>query len=510
MILSDVVKQNAIRYPQKTGLVFSSVRLTFEDFNRRVNSAANALIGLGIKPGDRVGIILGNCHQYVELYFAVAKAGGVTVPVNTVLTAQEIASILNNAEISMLVYGDEFAPVVHSLLKQLGSAKALVAVGDSTSGAGNYEQLVAQYPSTEPQVKVRESDAACLFYTSGTTGLPKGAVMTHRGMIEITLNVVRACRYEHDDVGLVMTPLFWAMAMMANIMPLFYLGGTVVITDNYTSEAILDLIQSERITSTAMAPPVIMDIIEHPQRSSYDLSTLRCVIWGGVPMPVEAHKRAIQTLGSIFFKAYGLSETGPVSCLVPEEQIIEGAPGAVRRLASCGRPLNNVEVRVVDDEGGDVAPGQVGEVIVSGDNLMTGYWKMPQATEEALKGGYMHTGDLATLDEDGYIYLVGRKKDLIVSGDKPIYAVEVEDVIGQHRDVAEVAVIGVPDKDLGESILAVVVLRKGAKIAAGDIVEFCQQRLPDYACPKSVVFVEILPRNPTGKVLKRVLEERYR
>jgi len=510
MILGDMIKQNAIRFPQKTGLTFGSVRLTFEDFSRRVNSAANALIALGIQPGNRVGIILGNCHQYVELYFAVAKAGGVTVPVNTALTAQEMASILNNAEVNMLVFGEEFAPLVNSVLGQLDSAKALVVVGNSIGEMSNYEQLVAKYPSTEPEVEVRERDVACLFYTSGTTGLPKGAMMTHRGMMEIALNVVRACRYEPDDVGLVMTPLFWAMAMMANIMPLFYLGGTVVITDNYAAEAILELIENEKITSTAMAPPIIMTLVEHPQRSNYDISTLRCVILGGVPMPVEAHKRAIQTLGSIFFKAYGLSETGPVSCLLPEEQIIEGPPEIVKRLASCGRALENVEVRVIDDEGREVALGQVGEVIVRGDNLMKGYWKMPQATEEALKGGYMHTGDLASLDEDGYIYLVGRKKDLIVSGGSTIYAVEIEDVIGQHEDVTEVAVIGVPDEDLGESILAVVVPREGAKIAVKDIVEFCHQRLLDYACPKSVVFVERLPRNPTGKVLKRVLEETYR
>jgi acyl-CoA synthetase (AMP-forming)/AMP-acid ligase II len=226
-------------------------------------------------------------------------------------------------------------------------------------------------------------------------------------------------------------------------------------------------------------------------------------------MPVEAHRRAIRTLGRIFFKAYGLSETGIISCLVPEEQIIEGPPETVNKLTSCGREVANVEVRVVDDDGRDVAPGQVGEVIVRGDNLMTGYWKMPQATEEALKGGYMHTGDLGTMDEDGYLYLAGRKKDLIVSGGQTIYAAEVEEVIGRHPGVAEAAVIGVPDETSGQSIKAVVVVRKGTNVTAEDILEFCQQSLPVHAYPRSVVFVERLPRSPTGKVLKRVLEERY-
>ncbi len=510
MILGDIVRQNANKYPRKTAVVFGPVRLTFDDFSRRVNSVANALVALGMQPGDRVGIILDNCHQYVELYLAVVKAAGVAVPVNTALTAQEMAAILNNAEINALVFGKRFAPLVDSLLKELDSVKVLVVVGNSTKDASNYEQLVAQYPPTEPQVEVREQDVACLLYTSGTTGLPKGAMMTHRAMIEVAINCINICRYQHDDVGLIMTPLFWAMAMMAHIVPLFYLGGTVVVTDNYATEAILELIQSEKVTSTAMAPPSVAAIIEHPQRSNYDLSTLRCVILGGVPVPVEAHKRAIQALGNVFLKAYGLSETGPVSCLFPEEQVTEGPPELVKRLASCGRPAGNVELRVVDDEGRDTAPGQVGEVIVRGDNLMKGYWKMPQASEEALKGGYMHTGDLATLDEDGYLYLVGRKKDLIVSGGRTIYGVEVEEVISQHPHVTEAAVIGIPDEKLGEAVKAVVSIQKGAKVTAEDIMAFCQQRLPDYACPKSVVFVEKLPRNPTGKVLKRVLETRYR
>ena len=509
MILGDIVRRNAKRYPQKTGVVFDSVRLTFDDLSRRVNSVANALIGLGMQPGDRVGIILDNCHQYVELYFAVAKGGGVTVPVNTALTAQEMASILNNADINMLVLGEKFAPLVDSMLKELSSAKAVVVVGNPTGEVSNYEQLVAQYPSTEPEVEVREQDVACLLYTSGTTGVPKGAMMTHRGMIESALNCLLACRYQRDDVGLVMTPLFWALAMMAHIVPLFYLGSTIVITDNYATESILELIQREKITSTAMVPPTAMAILEHPQLSNYDISSLRCVLLGGLPMPVEAHKRAIQTLGSIFIKIYGMSETGIISCLVPEEQIIEGPPETVKRLSSCGREVGNVEVRVVDDEGRDVAPGQVGEVIARGNNLMRGYWKMTQATEEVLKGGYMHTGDLATVDEDGYLYLAGRKKDLIVSGGQTIYAVEVEEIIGQHPSVAETAVIGVPDEKLGQSIKAVVTVREGTKVTAEDIIEFCQQRLPVQACPKSVVFVERLPRNPTGKVLKRVLEERY-
>jgi len=251
-----------------------------------------------------------------------------------------------------------------------------------------------------------------------------------------------------------------------------------------------------------------MTVIEHPQLANYDTSSLRHVWFAGMPMPVDALKRALEIMGNIFFQCYGSTELLAMTNIIPEEQVAEGSPDNVRRLTSVGREATNVEVRVVNDEGKDVTPGEVGEVTGRGDNMMKGYWRMPRATEEALKDGYMHTGDLATVDEDGYIYLVGRKKDLIVSGGQPIYAVEVEEVIYQHPDVSEAAVIGVADENLGESVKAVVVLRKEG-VSTADIIEFCQQRLPDYAVPKSCALIEALPRSPTGKILKRVLRQRF-
>jgi len=293
------------------------------------------------------------------------------------------------------------------------------------------------------------------------------------------------------------------------VVPHFYVGSTLVLADDYTPEAILDLIQRERITTGFMIPPMITALLEHPQLGKYDVSRLRNVLFSGVPMAVETLKRTLKTFGNVFFQCYGTTEFGLLTIIDPDGQVVEGPPEMVRRLASCGQEAPNVEVRVVDDEGRDVAPGQVGEVIARGDNLMKGYWRMPQATEEVLKGGYFHTGDLATMDEGGYLYLVGRKKDLIVSGGKTIYPAEVEEVIYQYPGVVEAAVIGVPDEKLGESIRAVVVIRKGEKVTAEDILEFCQQRLPDYANPKSVTFTEKLNRNPAGKILRRVLRGEY-
>jgi len=509
MILGELARRNARRYPQKTGVVSGQVRLSFEEFNCRANSLANALIDLGLHRGDRVAVLLDSSYQYLELYFAVPKAAGVIVPLNTALSVPEMAYILRHAEVETLVFGERFETVVDSLLTELDSLKTLVVVGNSARAVGNYEQLVASYPSTEPQVEVGEQDVAYLLYTSGTTGTPKGIMQTHRGIIETGLNTALGCRFSEKDIGLVSAPLFWGAIMASAVLPHVYMGSTLVLPEDYTPDAILSLIQKERITTGFMIPPIITALLEHPQLGDYDVRSLRHVLFSGVPMAVETLKRALKTFGNVFFQCYGVTEFGLLAIIVPEGQVVEGPPEKVRRLASCGVEAPNVEVRVVDDEGREVAPEEVGEVIGKGNSLMKGYWRMPQATEEALKGGYIHTGDLAVKDKDGYLYLVGRKKDVIVSGDRTIYPVEVEDVIYQYPAIVEVAVIGVPDEKLGESIQAVVVIRQGEKVTEQDILDFCQQRLPDYASPKSVVFVERLPRNPAGKILRRALREEH-
>ena len=508
MILSDIYKRNAKRYPHNTAAVFGSTRLSFAEFNHRINSFANALLSLGLQKQDKVAIILDNCLEYLELYCAVPKAGCVAVPLNTSLSISELVYIINNAEAKMLVFGEGFMPMVDSLLQELDSVETLVGIGTTANGAKSYEHLVRDYSADEPEVEVGEEDLAYLLYSSGTTGLPKGVMITHRGIIESAVNYVLGCDQRREDVSLIAAPLFWGATPIVNIVPQFYVGGTLIIADDFSPEAILSLIQRERVTLGMMAPPMIMSLLEHPQLSSYDTGSLRHIWFGGLPMPVESLKRAIQTRGNIFFQVYGMIELTPLAMTVPEEQVIEGPPEKVKRLASCGKEPPNVEVRVVNDEGKDVAPGEVGEVIGRGDNLMKGYWRMPQATAEALRDGYLHSGDLATIDEDGYLYLVGRKKDVIVSGGNTIYPSEIEDIIYQHPSIIEAALIGVPDEELGEAPMVVVVVRE-ADNAAEDILAFCQQKLPDYACPRSVTLVEKLPRNPAGKVLRKVLQEKY-
>jgi len=507
MLLGQLARRNARRYPQKVGVVSGPVRLSFGDFNRRVNSLANALTDMGLEQQDRVAILLDSSHQYLELYFAVPKVGGIVVPLNTALSVPEMTYILNHAEVKMLVFGERFAAVVDSLLAERDSLKTIV-VGAVVGGEYSYEELVAKYPATEPEVEVDEQDIAYLIYTSGTTGAPKGIMETHRGVIESSLNTVLGCRMREQDIGLVSVPLFWGAIMVSIVIPNFYVGSTMVLAENYTPESLLDIMQQERITTGFLTPPVITAMLESPSRADYDVSHWRHVLFSGVPMPVEVLKQALRTFGNVLFQVYGTTEFGPLTLVDPVGQVVEGPSEKVRRLASCGQEAPNVEIRVVDDEGREVSSGEVGEVIARGDNIMRGYWRMPQVTEEALKGGYFHTGDMAMVDEDGYIYLVGRKKDVIVCAGKTIYPVEVEEVVYQYPGVVEAAVIGVPDEELGETIEVVVVVRSGEEVTESDILEFCRQRLPDYASPKTVSFIERLPRNPAGKILRRALRER--
>ncbi len=509
MTLGEIVRRNARRYPEKTALVSERLRFSFAEFNRRVNSIANALIALGMQKGDRVAILLDNCHQFVELYFAIPKAGGIAVPINLALSEDEMAYIVNNAEAKLLAFGERFASLADSLRKRLDSVKGFVAVGNSSQDIPSYEQLIARYPPSEPEVRVEEGDTAYLLYTSGTTGLPKGIMVSHRGMIESGLDYLLGYRLRPSDIGLVSVPLFWGAGLFVVLVPDFYFGCTAVLASDFAPESILALIQRERVTTGFMVPSLITGLLECPQLSNYDTSSLRHIWFGGAPMAAETLKRATRIFGNVFFQLYGLVEITPIAYIPPEEQVIEGPAEKVKRLASCGRESCNVEVKIVDEEDREVARGQVGEVIARGDNVMKGYWGMPQATEETLKGGYVHTGDLAMMDEEGYIYLVGRKKDLIMSGGKAIYPVEVEEVLYQHPAVVEAAVIGVPDARLGESVKAIVVVREGDSITEDDLLEFCRQRLPEQARPRSVIFVDKLPRNPSGKILKRVLREKF-
>ncbi|MCI0660685.1 MAG: AMP-binding protein, partial [Acidobacteria bacterium] len=389
-----------------------------------------------------------------------------------------------------------------------------IAIGGA-EGFADYETLIAKHivdETTPPMdTEASEDELAGLFYTSGTTGLPKGVMLSHRNLWMNALHSFATRAPEPHSIFLHAAPMFH-LATFPALINITLSGGTHAIMPKFDIKVLMETIERERVTSTVLVPTMINFLISHPEIGKYDLSRLRRITYGASPMPVELLKRAMKTFpGCEFIQGYGQTESSPLlTALLPEEHITDGPEHITRRLASCGRPVIGVEVEVVNGEGKRIKPGEVGEVIARGPNVMMGYWKRPEETETTLRGGWLHTGDMATIDEAGYIYLVDRKKDMIISGGENVYSTEVENVIYQHPAIREAAVIGVPDEKWGEAVKAILTIRPGASLTECELIEFCAAKLADYKVPKSVEIREgELPKSGTGKILKKELREPY-
>jgi acyl-CoA synthetase (AMP-forming)/AMP-acid ligase II len=512
MNIGDIARRNAKRYPDKTALIFENQRFTFTEFNQRVNMLANALSHLGMNQGDRIAVLSEGCNQCVETCCATAKTGMVMAPINPHLSPRDICYLINNAQALTVMVANEYKEVIHSLHPELVSVKNFIVIGPPWKEMSGYEELIRAHSSEEPEERVVADEE--LFYfpiTGGTTGRPKQMMHTHRTINADMLNVFLALGITHEDTGLSANPPYWGKILLWLAQPLFYMGSTMVVTKGLDPESVLRAIEVERITTSILPSSFIAYLLTYPELDKYDLSSLRVVGLTGMPLPEEVMRKATTRMGKVFGMMYGLTELGLITYLAPQEMACEGLTEKLRRLRSCGReaaPLN-VDVRVVDDDRCDIAPGQVGEIIAKGDHLMKGYLNMPRATEEAIKGGWLYTEDLATIDEEGYLYVLDRKKDAILSGGNIIPSSEVEGIIYSHPSVLEVAVIGVPDEELGEAVKAIVVPKEGEKITQEEIIELCRNNLPAHATPKSVDFVSELPKSAMGKVMKGALRQRY-
>lgn len=505
MLLGDIMRLNAMKFPDKTALVFKDIRLSYLELNRRVNRLANALLGIGVEPGDRVAVLADNCSQYVEVYFATSKGGMVVVPINNSLDAEGMTYIVSDSGANTIIFGENYVDNINSLRPGLKTVRNYIAIGE-VPGAENYDKLLSSYPDDEPEVAIDEDDTAWLLYTSGTTGPPKGVMLNHNSQIVDSANTLLTCfPINRSDIHLVILPLFH-IGSLWHMRCHFYMGNTTVLMDARDPKLILETIEREKVTTLCFVPPMIVPIVNHPDIDKYDVSSMRIMIYSGAPLPEGLQQRLNQIFGDIIIQVYALTEGGPAIVMPP---LMEGPWQKVKRPGSCGKEVINVEVKLVNEEGKDCAPGEVGEILARGDNIMKGYWNMPEATAKTLEGGYLHTGDLATRDEEGYYYITGRKKDTITSAGKPVYSPEIENVMSLHPAISEVAVIGVPDKELGEAVKAVVVLRTGEKASEEEIIGWCQGRLDDYKVPRSVNIIDRLPKTPSGKVLKNILRERY-
>ncbi len=509
MIFGDLITRNARRYPEKEGIIFEDKRFTYNQVNQRVNKLVHALRKLDIAKGDRVAILSGNCHQYWEAYCAGGKSGIILVPLNYRLVGRELLYILNNSEASTIIMGAEYVETILPILGDLKHLKHMISFGEAHEDILSYEHIIEKESSDEPETDVEESDLFWIMYTSGTTGLPKGVMITHKNVLTDALDDMYAYSMRKEDV-LLMTPPLYHAAGTAVSYSAMYVGAKIVIMRKWDADHALELIDQERVTASWWNAAMLTDLLNSPLLPEKDQRSVRSVMYAGSPMPVELLKRAFPVFGKVFWGLYGLTEnTSSAVCLPIEEHFTEGPEEKVARLFSVGKELISLHVRVVNDRMEDVRPGEIGEIVIKGDTVMKGYWKNPEATKETIKDGWLLTGDLARVDEVGYIYIVDRKKDMIISGGENIYSKEVEDLINSHPSVLESAVIGVQDPKWGESVKAIVVLMPKERLSAEELIDFCKKNMASYKKPKYVEFVDSLPRNPSGKVLKAELRKGY-
>lgn len=508
----DLLGRNARYSGRRIGIVADNIRLTWQEVNARANRFASALQKRGVRHGDRVAILSRNCHEYAEILFGLAKIGAISVPLNYRLAEPEITFICDDAGAGWLIAGPEYLHTAERVASSSRALKEIIAIGKAgLPHLISYDSLVVEGSETEPipDRPIVGDDLLLLLYTSGTTGFPKGVMYTHwRTLVGMFVHVHAIGSHSSHRVMLP-APLYSA-AGIAGLFCAVYVGSYIVII-NFDPQRALETIQVERITFTNLVPTTIQMLATYEDLRRYDLSSLRLILYGGAPMPEPVLRRAAEVFPCDFRQTYATSETGCAGTVLEphEHRLALGDARWSKWLASCGRPQCGVGVRVVNEAGEEVAPGEVGEICVYSDGNMVGYWNNPTATAETLRDGWVYTGDLATVDEDGYLYLVDRKNDMIVSGGLNVYPSEVERVLYDHPAVFQCAVIGIPHEVWGEAVKAVVVLKEGASVTEKDLITFCRERLADYKTPKSLEFVRELPRNQAGKVLRRVLREPY-
>jgi fatty-acyl-CoA synthase len=504
------------QFPRKTAVVCGDLRLTYAEFGDRVGRLAGALRVAGVQPGDRVAFLSLNCHRLLEAYYGVLEAGGILLPLNIRLAASELAYILNDSGAAVLFLEEEFVGLVDSFRRDLRTVRSFVQLSGKAEAAWmdkqNYEQMLATaIPYREELMAFDENAVAEMFYTSGTSASPKGVMLTHRNVYLYAMNIALHYHIAFDHVALHTIPLFhangWGAAHTVTMV-----GGTHVMLPRFVPEEVFRLVERERVRQLSLVPIMAAALIHSPARSKYDLSSVDWATIGGAASSPTLIRDAEQTFGFKCFSGYGLTECAPslsTAELKPDMQCTQEERYLIQAMTGWAFP--GCELRVVDASDNDVPRDGVtmGEIIARSDGVMAGYWQQPEATSEALRGGWFHTGDMAVIAENGYILIVDRKKDIIVSGGENISSLDVEKVLASHPGVYEAAVIPVTDQKWGEVPRAVVVPKPGCKPSEAELIEFCRARLAHYKCPHSIEFCESLPRTATGKVLKRELRKKY-
>jgi acyl-CoA synthetase (AMP-forming)/AMP-acid ligase II len=501
--------------PDKAAIVFEGQRYTFSQLNERVNRLANGLMKLGVKKGDRVALLQVNCNQCVETYFAVAKMGAIYLPLNFRAKEKEIDYMLNTAECETIIAGDRYIPIIKGIQPDVRCLKNIITIETKQEGLLHYDDMIASSPADDVFTEIDDDDTTILMYTAGTTGFPKGVMLSHNSFSGYVLENVTPASPEIDESNILTVPLYHVAGIQA-MMAAIYGGRTLVMERQFEPEEWMTLVETEKANRAMMVPTMLKQLLDHPNFKQHDLSSLRVITYGAAPMPLPVIRKALEEFpGVSFINAFGQTETAStITALGPEDHAITGTPEEkekkLQRLASIGKPMSDVEMKVIDEDGNTLGVGEVGEILARGPRVMSGYWKDDEKTAKTIdKEGWVHTGDVGYVDEDGYYFLSGRSSDMIIRAGENISPEELENVIREHHKVEDVAVVGVPDETWGEEPRAVVIPKKGEKPTEEEIMEYCRQNLASFKRPRTVVFVDDLPRNPMGKLIKKEIREKY-
>ncbi|HEX6667876.1 MAG TPA: long-chain fatty acid--CoA ligase [Solirubrobacterales bacterium] len=490
--LASIVTDSAARAPERVAVRLGDVELTYAQLDERSARLAALLRERGMEQGDRVGVMLPNVPEFPIAYYGVLRAGGVVVPMNVLLKRREIAFYLEDSGAKIVLAWHGFAEEARDGAADAGSE--LIEVEPAS--------FAALLDGAEPHSELADSaeeDTAVILYTSGTTGKPKGAELTHFNLSRnADISSRTTCVVSEGDVVLGALPLFHSFGQTVGMNASLRVGATLTLVPKFDPADTLETIQRDKVTHFYGVPTMYGAILHHPDREDYDTSSLRTCVTGGASMPVEVLRGFEEALGCVVLEGYGLSETSPVAS--------SNHPDMERKPGSIGTPLEEVEMKVFDEDDNEVAQGEIGEIVIRGHNVMKGYWQRPDATAEAMRGGWFHTGDMAKVDEEGYFFIVDRKKDLIIRGGYNVYPREVEEVLYEHPKIREAAVVGIAHDQWGEEIGAAVVCHDGEELEASEVSEYVKERIAAYKYPRVVWFLDELPKGPTGKILKREIE----
>ena len=518
MRLTEILPRAVLSYPTKIAVACGEARLSYAEIGARVSAVTAALQSFGINPGDRVGLLHKNCHRVLETYFAAVHAGAVLVPFNYRLTAKDLAFIIDDTQTRLIVADTEFADLANAATHRSQTGCRIVWSRDESGRVTNvsgddYEQVIKNFTSHKlPIPTASENDPANLYYTSGTTGRQKGVILTQKNIYSHALGTIADLKLHDADVWAHIAPMFHLADAWA-IWAITWVGARHVMIGKFAAPGVLRAFVEHAITVTNVIPTMLNDLVHCPDAGAYDYPSLRLLMSGGAPISPSLVQRLVDTFRCEYIQTYGLTETSPylTFSLLKDHLKSLSKDEQMRYRSMTGRAALGVELRVVDESNNDVPPDNqsVGEIIARGDRVTPGYWKLPEVTADAFRDGWFRTGDLATIDSEGYLNIVDRKKDTIVTGGEVVYSTEVEHALYEHPAVLEAAVVSVPDERWGEAIKAVVVLKPGQRTTGEDLIAHCQERLARFKCPRSVDFIAALPRTGSGKIAKKEIRDRY-